>query len=178
MSKASETFTNSIKDAEELLTLYSGLSKSAPDHGEVLKRAGLVMAITAWETYVEDRIREEIQVVLKLLNGSHAGQFISDRLEEELKRFHNPNTDKTRRLFQDYLKVDITTKWEWNNCDPKTAKTTLDELIGKRGEAVHRSRAPNIGEPAAPHPVRKEDLDKAIRFLKNLVAATDKALVA
>jgi hypothetical protein len=175
MSKSLEVFESSIKDAEELLAIYKSQPKATPDTGEVLKRAGLVMAMTAWETYVEDRIREEIQVLLKLLNGSHAGQFIFDSLEEELKRFHNPTADKTRRLFLDYLKVDVTAKWEWNNCDPKLARTTLDELMGKRGDAVHRSRAITSGEPA-PHPVKKEDLEKAIRFLRNLVIATDKAL--
>ncbi|MCY1366262.1 RiboL-PSP-HEPN [compost metagenome] len=175
MSKALEAFESSIKDAEELLAIYKGQPKTSPDAGEVLKRAGLVMAMTAWETYVEDRVREEIQVLLKLLNGSHAGQFILDSLEEELKRFHNPTADKTRRLFLDYLKVDVTAKWEWNNCEPKLAKTTLDELMGKRGDAVHRSRAITRGEPA-PHPVKKEDLEKAIRFLRNLVLATDNAL--
>jgi hypothetical protein len=126
---------------------------------EVLKRAGLVIAMTTWGTFVEDWIREEIHVLIKLLNGSHAGQFILDSLEEELKRFHNPTADKTRRLFIDYLKVDVAAKWEWHNCDPELPKTTLDELLGKRGEAVHMSRAITSDEPA-PHPVKKEYLEK------------------
>lgn len=176
MSKASETFATSIKDAEQLLAMYSALNKSAPEDGEVLKRAGLVMAMTAWETYVEDRVREEVQKLLKVLSGSHAGEFMAARLEEELKRFHNPTSDKTRKLFLDYVKVDVTLEWKWAPYEPKTARAMLDEWMSKRGDAVHRSRALAVGESPAPHPVRKDDLEKAIRFLKSLVTATDRAL--
>lgn len=176
MSKALETFENSIKDAEELLTLYKERPRTSSESGEVLKRAGLVMAMTAWETYVEDRIREEVLKLLKVLNGSHAAEFMLVRLEEELKRFHNPTSDKTRKLFLDYVKVDVTLEWKWAPYEPKTAKAMLDEWMSKRGDAVHRSRTPSIGESPAPHPVKQDDLEKAIRFLKSLVAATDRAL--
>ena len=136
------------------------------------------MAMTAWETYVEDRIQEEVQSLLRVLNGSHAGKFMESRLEEELRRLHNPTAEKTRKLFLDFLNVDVTTGWKWQTFDPKTAKATLDELLSKRGDAVHRSRTTVTGAPEAPHPVRKDDLEKAIRFLKGLVEATDKVLEA
>jgi len=106
---------------------------------------------------------------------SPSARFVRKRLEEELKKFHNPNSDKTRRLFLDYLEVDVTMSWAWNNFDTQKVKTTLDELIGKRGEAVHRSKAPQNGTPV-PHLVTREDLKRAISFLKSLVAATEKAL--
>lgn len=121
-------------------------------------------------------MREEVQKLLKVLSGSHAGEFMSARLEEELKRFHNPTSDKTRKLFIDFLKIDVTTEWKWAPYEPKTARAMLDEWMSKRGDAVHRSRIPTVGESPAPHPVKKDDLEKAIRFLKSLVAATDRAL--
>ena len=43
---------------------------------------------------------------LQVVDGSYIGKFVLIRLEEELKRFHNPNTAKTRKLFQDYLGVE------------------------------------------------------------------------
>lgn len=60
MSKAKDTFAQSIKDAENLLQHFNDLNKKPPPAPEleVLKRAGLVMAMTAWETYVEDRVLE------------------------------------------------------------------------------------------------------------------------
>lgn len=134
------------------------------------------MALTAWETYVEDRIREEMNVRLKVISGSPVGQFVSRRLEEELKRFHNPNAEKTRRLFQEYVGIDVTEYWDWPQFDCARVRKTLDDLIGKRGDAAHRARPVVQGAPP-PHLVKREDLEKAIRFLKTLVDATDKALV-
>lgn len=177
MSKAKITFESSIKDAEDLLAHFDSMPKPPPENAEVLKRAGLVMALTAWETYVEDRVREEVQARLKVVNGSYIGKFVTARLEDELKRFHNPNAEKTKKLFSDFLEVDVAAGWEWQHFDPPKVKKTLDELISKRGDAVHRSKPSTAGAPPAPHLVKREDLEKSIRFLKGLVEATDRALV-
>lgn len=175
MSRAAAAFEGSIEDANILLAHFDSIHKQSPESAEVLKRAGFVMALTAWETYVEDRILEAVQLRLRVLNGSSVGNFVIGKLEEELKRFHNPTAEKTKRLFSDYLEVDVTAGWKWLNFDPASARKTLDELISKRGDAVHRSKSTNGGAPA-PHLVKRDELEKAIRFLKGLVVATDKAL--
>ena len=176
MSKAQVTFESSIRDAEELLAHFDSLNKlPPPDNAEVLKRAGLVMALTAWETYVEDLVREEVQVRLRAVNGSSLGKFVQNRLEEEMKRFHTPNAEKTKRLFLEYLEIDVTAQWQWLNFEPSKVKKTLNDLISRRGDAVHRSKPVQAGTPA-PHLVKREDLEKTIRFLKCLVEATDKAI--
>jgi len=178
MSKARTTFDSSIQDAEVLLAHFDSLNtKPPPDNLEVLKRAGLIMALTAWETYVEDRAREEVRTRLSSDSGSHLAKLLVSRLEAELKRFHNPNSDKTKQLFFDYLEIDVTNHWEWPNVDANKAKKTLDDLIAKRGDAVHRSKPLSTGAPA-PHLVKREDFDKAIRFLKCLVDATEKNFLA
>ena len=140
MSKALTSFESSIKDAEDLLAHFDAMPKPPPANAEVLKRACLVMALTAWETYVEDRVREEVARRLRVVNGSYVGKFVAARLEDELRRFHNPTSDKTKKLFHDFLEVDVVTGWEWANYDSTKAKKTLDELISKRGDAVHRSK--------------------------------------
>jgi len=173
VSRAAISFEASIEDAAVLL---DSAHQQPQDKADVLKRAGLVMALTAWETYVEDRVLESVQSRLRALNGSPIGNFVMTKLQDELKRFHNPTSDKTKRLFLDYLEVDVTTNWKWLNFDPLAARKTLDELISKRGDAVHRSR-PTNGEVGTGHLVKREELEKAIRFLKGLVAATDKALI-
>ena len=59
MSQAFLQFEQGIKDSEELLAHFDSINQSPlPASAEVLKRAGLVMALTAWETYVEDRVTE------------------------------------------------------------------------------------------------------------------------
>lgn len=174
-SEAKLAFDVSIKDAEDLLEYCSSLGHPLPQKAEVFKRAGLVMALTAWETYVEDRVREGVQRRASK-ETSHAERFMQTRLEEELKRFHSPSAEKTKKLFADYLEVDVTPKWSWQHYDPLKAREKLDELVKKRGDAVHRSKRRSAG-PSPPHLVTKEDLEKAIRFLRELVVATDMALV-
>jgi hypothetical protein len=176
MSRASATFDGSIEDAVVLLQHFDNIHKQSPDSAEVLKRAGLVMALTGWETYVEDRIREAVQNRLRAVNGSPIGKFVSGKLDEELKRFHNPSSDKTKRLFLDYLEIDVTTSWNWTNIEPATAKKTLDNLISKRGDAVHRSKPIKVGAPA-PHLVKRDDLDKAIRYRQSRLMLTKKSFI-
>ena len=175
MSRASSTFLSSIEDATTLLAHFDALHKQNAETAEVLKRAGLVMALTAWETYVEDRATEAVAARLKAVNGSPIGTFVNTKLTEELKRFHNPTSEKTRKLFLDYLQIDVCVGWKWLNYEPATAKKTLDDLIGRRGDAVHRSKPVATGAPV-PHLVKRDDLEKAIRFLRGLVEATERAL--
>jgi hypothetical protein len=175
MSKARERFDVSIKDAEDLLGHFDNQPKPPPQNAEVLKRAGLIMALTAWETYVEDLIEEVVVSRNPHADAGHAERFMQSRLQEELKRFHNPTSDKTRKLFLDYAGVDVTKHWGWPGYESAAAKKKLDELLGIRGDIVHRSKAPDDGGPSKAHPVKRDDLAKAIRFLKGLVDATEKA---
>ncbi len=178
MPSAKETFESSIRDAVELLDHFNAINiQPPPSNAEVLKRAGLIMACTAWETYVEDRVQEMVQLRLGEGNDSFQNRFVLRHLALTLKQFHNPNTDKTCKLFMDYLGMDVAASWAWNNYDSTRAKAELDALIKKRGDAVHRSKPPDAGVPA-PHLIRKDELEKAIRFLKCLVDVTDKATAA
>ncbi|RYH15140.1 MAG: hypothetical protein EON54_28870, partial [Alcaligenaceae bacterium] len=77
MSQAHSNFHFGIKDAENLLAHFNALNvKPPPPEIEVLKRAGLVMAMTAWETYVEDRIFEATTSRLAGLSDSFLGSFV------------------------------------------------------------------------------------------------------
>ena len=178
MPTARETFDSSIRDAVELLDHFNSINVlPPPPNAEVLKRAGLIMACTAWETYVEDRVQEAVQQRLGEGNDSFQNRFVLRHLQMTLKQFNNPNAEKTCKLFSDFLGVDVAAGWQWNNYDSARARLELDALIKKRGEAVHRSKAPNAGVPAA-HLIRKDELEKAIRFLKSLVEATEAATKA
>lgn len=173
MTKAKQGFDQSIRDGEELLAIYDALARPKPEDGEVVKRAGLVMALTAWETYVEDVLMEVVTAKLSIVAGSHLANFMRTQLEGELKRLHNPKSDKVKELFQRYLNIDIATYWSWPQFEAPRVAKTLDDLISKRGDAVHRSKVAAIGAPPIAHLIKRDELEKAIRFLKALVVATD-----
>ncbi|CAN8141935.1 hypothetical protein THIOSC15_320008 [uncultured Thiomicrorhabdus sp.] len=89
----------------------------------------------------------------------------------KLKTFNNPNSQKTKQIFEEFFDKDITQEWNWNNYEPKNAREILNKWISKRGEAVHRAET-DIGKP---HIVKREELIKCIKFFKGLANATDKS---
>lgn len=94
MSRASDTFAQSILDAENLLKHFNTLNtKPPPPEIEVLKRAGLIMALTAWETYVEDRVlesaAERLRSLTSELNSTAVRGFIAHRPSECSVRPHS-----------------------------------------------------------------------------------------
>jgi hypothetical protein len=127
-------------------------------------------------TSPEDRVLEASRARLAGLTDSHLAGFVQSRLDDEIKRLHNPNAIKTLQLLNDYAGVDVLPHWKWNHVDPQTAKQRLDGYLNLRGDVVHRSRTLSKGLPPQPDPVTKDDLQKAIYFLKELVKATDRAL--
>lgn len=174
MSEAAKAFERSINDAQELLERFDEENLQSSDRSaESLKRAGMILALSAWETYVKDRIKEEFEVYLKALEGSPVGRFVQRKLEIDLKRFYNPNSDRTRQLFRDYFEVDVTQGWTWNNYDIPLAKKTLNALVSKRGDAAHQANT-SSNPSCTPHIVKRDELEKCIRFLKGLVETTDK----
>lgn len=174
-SKAALAFQETIKDAEELLAHFDAINtKPPPANAEVLKRAGLIMALTAWETYVEDRAKEALGQHLAVIKGSPVAAFVEKKFAEEIRRLNNPTSDKTRHLFLDYVGVDVTNSWSWGDVTPAKAKESLDGLLAKRGAAAHRSDA--AGATTQAHLVKRDELQKTLRFLRQLVEKTDAAL--
>lgn len=130
------------------------------------------MALAALETYIEDRIREVAEAVAGL--GSEMDRlagFYKASLENDLKYFHTPSTDRIKALFDKYLGFDITEGWVWNNYDALRARSELNKIAKKRGDIAHRSWRPVAGQ-ASPHVVTRDDLRKHIRFIKDLVSAS------
>ncbi len=135
------------------------------------------MALASWETYVKTRVREECNFWLQAVDGSPIGNFVLRSLERDLKRFFNPNSYRTKQLFLDYFEVDVTAGWMWANYDPSSAKKSLDTLIAQRGDAAHQANT-NPHPSAGPDAVKRDELEKAIRFLKGLVAAMEQVKLA
>ncbi|MGJ8677592.1 MAG: HEPN domain-containing protein [Akkermansiaceae bacterium] len=178
MSESAIAFQQSIKGAEELLKRFDEEKITPSDHNaEVLKRAGYIIAAAAWDTYLKDRMREEISMWLSAMRGSPIANFAFRQLKEDLRRFNSPNSSNAKQLFIKYFDIDITKSWAWDNYDTPQAKRVLDGIISKRGDAAHQANK-NHDSKSAPHLVKRDELEKAIRFLKGLVEATDKIPLA
>jgi len=174
-STASLTFDHAIQDAVDLVNHFDNLNtQPPPPENEVLKRASLVMALAALETYFEDRLVEAVEALCGE-GDSAQNRFMRETLANDLKYFHTPSTDRVRPLFQRYLGVDITESWKWNMMEPAAARNELNKLAKKRGDIAHRSWRPTNGTPTK-HAVSRDDLRRHIHFIRQLVLTTDSAL--
>lgn len=173
-SKAMQTFEHAIQDAIDLLSHFDSLNKKPPPPEiEVLKRASLVMALAALEAYFEDFLVETVSILCtQSSTDERLSKFFRTSLENDLKTFHTPSTDRVRPMFKKYLGYDVTEGWSWNNCDPTKARSELNRLAKKRGDIAHRSWRPLPGQPMQ-HAVTRDAMRKHIYFIKELAKATD-----
>ncbi|MCE9679858.1 hypothetical protein LZP69_11860 [Shewanella sp. AS1] len=176
MSESIKTFERALSDAEALLKCYDDLNidvdKTIPPP-EALKRASLILVLTAWETYVEDIAVELFNNKFSSIKGCQIGTFMERQFSEKLKMFHNPDSQKTKHLFFEFFGVDVTSSWVFNNYStPKEVSTMLNQWIRKRGDAVHRAQT----DKQTTHIVKRTDLDKCLFFFRTLVKATDNYL--
>lgn len=174
-SAAFQTFEHAIQDSVDLLNHFDNLNKEPPppSEAEVLKRASLVMALAALETYIEDRVTEAANSVAGPgSESSRLASFYKSSLENDLKYFHTPSTDRVKAIFDKYFGIDVTEGWAWNNYDRERACRELNKIAKKRGDIAHRSLRPVAGQTNS-HAVTREELRKHIRFIRDLVEATD-----
>lgn len=180
-SQAFQAFNHAIQDSTDLLKHFDALNtKPPPSDIEVLKRASLVMALAALETYFEDRVLEAVdQICAKEKDSEALAMFYRKSLDTDLKLFHSPSSDRVRQIFQKYLSLEISEAWSWNNCDPINAKAELNRLVKKRGDIAHRSLRPTASQ-AQPkqHAVTRDDLRKHIHFISQIASTTDSFLAA
>ena len=173
-SKALNAFEHAIQDAVDLMSHFDSLNKKPPPpENEVLKRASLVMALAALEVYFEDLLVESVAALCEKSSADERlSEFFRASLENDLKTFHTPSTDRVRPMFVKYLGYDVTEGWSWNHCDQAKARSELNRLAKKRGDIAHRSGRPLPGKPVQ-HAVTRDEMRKHIHFIKELAKATD-----
>lgn len=176
MSRALQAFERGMQDAEHLLKRFDECHDDVPhDESEVLKRAALVMIAAAWETYVEDRVRQAVSSKYGARDSNAAATTIHSLLDREIASLHNPSAEKVAELFQRYIGIDVTAGWKVNPRQPPESRKELNYWLKLRGEAIHRSPLKGEGPPA-PHLVKRDELSKAMKFFHGIARATDEAL--
>ena len=86
MSRAKEAFDLGMADAEVLLArLNDKDAKLTQEQGEVHKRATLLLACAAWETYVEERVNVSLTAKIDAV-GSKVLAFDGRIVRQTLRR--------------------------------------------------------------------------------------------
>src|SRR5260370_21013950 len=169
---------------------------------EVFKRTGVILAVTAWEAYIEDTLTQQFQERLQKAVAPDAikstfnsvsqawlssapkppdlakwagdgwKNVILEKFQHDIFALNTPNSDKLKNLFERYFNLDITKYWKWQKISSNTACQKLDALIKLRGELVHKGK--EIFESKAK--VRRSNLVEAQSLVQRLVECTDLAL--
>ena len=180
-SPARTNFKYAHGDALSLMQLHDDVRPSSrrSDRHQALRKGALVLAFAAWESYVEDTVRELAGANVHASSDSGAptsiGKLFLDVLDEELRRFHSPRSDQVDRLYRRFLGVRVSDGWRWRGMAPARARGKLDALLKLRGQSAHRGSKLHPGSPPVP-PIPLKRVREALDFLPRLVASTDASL--
>jgi hypothetical protein len=209
ISSAEGNFMFANGDVRVLLRLHDGATRSAAGRPrpelEVLKRAAVILIVTAWESYIEDAL---ISVASRRIDsakkpsdtgkaflaiaqhwlderpkppdveqwvGENWKVLLKRRLSTEVRALNTPNTANVAKLTLRYLGVDITKKWRWPSTSSEKATRRLDELVELRGRLVHRGKAFSLSTAAA---VTRPSVVRGMELVARLVDCTERAILA
>lgn len=103
-----------------------------------LNRAVVVMCLSAWESYVEELVKEAVGSFRPHPTDRTIWQSINADALGQIGRFNTPNVDNVRRLIADTIGLqDVTRSWAWRNTTPAQAKDRLTKAINYRHQIAH-----------------------------------------
>lgn len=172
MSKTLELFRKGISDAESILTIYDCHNQNSnqikefyPDgmpNIDVLKRACVVMAFTAFESFFENLVTE--------INNKQAYDFSNEKRNKLLERFHNPTSKNIVELYKSWFGIENCLKTiSFDGQNAENICNRLDEYLKIRGQIVHVQKMDSSKEDVA----KKENVTKILYFLKKFAENFD-----
>src|SRR6266496_2927880 len=82
-----------------------------------LNRAAVVLCISAWEAYIEELVRESLNVLRPAAPPLGVWPALNASVRGQLGRFHTPNMENVRMLLSDAIGLpNIQQSWTWQNC--------------------------------------------------------------
>ena len=130
-----------LRDAEELDDAHARLRTGQPgrQYGLAsLNRATVVTSISAWESYIEELLRECLHALRPPVPPFGAWPALNAYVLGLLGRFHTPNAANVANLIQNALGLpDIRASWGWQNCTALQAEQRLDQALTYRHEIAH-----------------------------------------
>lgn len=142
---ASNAFTGHLlpllRDADHLYEAAGQLSVGIPGRPlrvAALNRAVVVTCASAWEAYIEELIRESLNVLRPAAPPLGLWPALNASVRGQLGRFNTPNTENIRMLVSDAVGLqDIHTFWAWQNCTSAQAVQRLAEAMNLRQQIAH-----------------------------------------
>ena len=123
-----------IEATSQLPSLIAGRAQRVA----ALNRAVVVTAVSAWEAYVEELVRESLVALRPAAPPLGLWPALNATVRGQLGRFNNPNVENVRLLLSDALGLaDIQVSWAWQNCTTPQAVQRLTAAMKLRHEIAH-----------------------------------------
>ncbi len=134
-----------------------------------LNRAAVVMSVSAWESYVEELMRESVQALRPPVPALGAWPALNAYAMGLLGNFNTPNAVNVERLIRNCLGLaDVQLSWTWQNCTSAQAVARLTEAMTYR----HR-----IAHGVNPRPIIHNNYSSELPYLfRRLARCTDSAV--
>jgi hypothetical protein len=163
-----------LLDADELNNAHAQLRTGAPgrQYGLAsLNRAAIVMSVSAWESYVEELMREALQALRPPVAPLGSWPALSAYVLGLLQRFNTPNPANVARLLNDCIGLaDVRLSWGWRNCTSAQAVQRLTDAMDYRHQIAHGVN---------PRPVIHNHYSSQLpSFFRRLARCTDDAVRA
>lgn len=130
-----------LADATQLDVIHTRMRTGTPgrQYGiESLNRSALVISVSAWESFVEELMRESLQALRPAAAPMGTWPALSAYVMGLLGNFHTPNSLKVRQLVNRCIALaDVTLWWTWRNCTSAQAIALLDDALNRRHEIAH-----------------------------------------
>ena len=175
-SKALKNFEKDIKDVKSLKDLASMQNKSDKeiDHRiNAIYRSAFILAFTAWETFIYERIKQPWKDPEDSPN-SIAVRFYAQEINQELQQYTTPRADRIKNLTVKFWGFDLTKEWSTKGKNSEQTSKKLNEIASFRGELAHnsvtalRKKQKSLSGPRI--------LNTCVEFLEELTLSTEECL--
>ena len=130
-----------LLDPENLLEVANLLPMATinrADQVEALHRSVIVMAVSAWEAYIEQLVREAVALLRPTASPFGLWPVQNAAILGQLGRFNTPNTNNVRLLISDALGLqNVQNSWTWHATSSLQAYQRLDQILDDRHKVAH-----------------------------------------
>ena len=130
-----------LRDAEALERAHAQLRTGKPGRPSglpALNRAAVVMSVSAWESYVEELMRESVQALKPPAPPLGAWPALNAYVMGLLGNFNNPSAVNVERLVRNCLGLtDVHLAWTWPNNTSAQAVQRLTDAMNYRHQIAH-----------------------------------------
>jgi hypothetical protein len=161
-----------LQDALDLDDAHSRLRTGARGRQyrlAALNRAVVVISVSAWESYVEELMRECLQVLRPPAPPLDPWPALNAHVRGLLGRFNTPSAANVAALINNCLGLaDVHLSWGWPRCTSAQAVTRLDDALTRRHAIAHGVN---------PRPTIHNTYSSSLPlFVRRLAACTDTAV--